>query len=149
MADPSERRREAEQNVADIADQAKRATREKASALANAAHDTVASKTEKVSDAARAAANELDPSTLQAEALHKIADRVDQVAAQIRQVDLETAARQASDFARRNPALFIGGAFLAGFAATRFLKADPSKASTSSDDPWGGSFEPAGGRYNA
>jgi hypothetical protein len=46
-------------------------------------------------------------------------------------------ASQATDMARRNPMLFIGGAAIAGFAAARFLKArDPQPHASAQANPW-------------
>jgi hypothetical protein len=93
----------------------------------------------KAADAAEAAASDYSDDSLQARAARQVADQVEGLAAQLRSADFATVARDASDFARKNPALFIGGAALLGFAATRFLKArDPARVDygDAEHDPW-------------
>jgi len=58
-----------------------------------------------------------------------LADRVDHVAGYLRENDIDDLAAQAEDFARKQPALFIGGAFIAGVALARFLKSSRSASS--------------------
>lgn len=91
-------------------------------------------------NAADAAADEFDADSLQARAAQQVADQVEGLAERLRGTDLNQITRDVSDFARKNPALFIGGAALLGFAATRFLKArDPQRMdiATGTADPWG------------
>src|SRR5918997_4486261 len=61
-----------------------------------------------------------------------IADYVDTAASQVehfanmlREQDLEQLMTTTAQFARRQPALFLGAAFAVGFAATRFLRSSP------------------------
>ncbi len=96
-----------------------------------------------LADAASMAAEQLDLNTLQAQAASQVADQVESIAQKLRTSDLSTVTKDVSDFARKNPALFIGGAALLGLAAARFLKArDPQRiepAPTVADtatDPW-------------
>jgi hypothetical protein len=48
----------------------------------------------------------------------------------IRDQDFNTLVRQVEDFARRQPAVFIGSAALLGFLATRFLKSSAERSSS-------------------
>jgi hypothetical protein len=50
------------------------------------------------------------------------ASQVEQFATMLREQDLEQLLNTTAQFARRQPALFLGAAFALGFAATRFLK---------------------------
>lgn len=59
----------------------------------------------------------------QAQAADYLADSLLEAADRIRAQDLDSVAREARDFARRNPAAVLGGAALLGFAAARLLKA--------------------------
>lgn len=52
----------------------------------------------------------------------KLADGLDSLAQALDANSLNDLSREVQDFARRNPALFIGGAALAGFMAGRFLR---------------------------
>ncbi|MFD0982250.1 hypothetical protein [Tropicimonas aquimaris] len=117
-------------------------TREKVEARikgeAEAARDSVADQMHRHASAADAAAAEFDPNSMQAQAIEQVAARIDDLASQIRNTDIDRLAHSLSDAARRNPLLFVAGATLAGFAATRFLKArDPEpRYAHPSDDPW-------------
>ncbi len=92
-------------------------------------------------DAAVAASKEFEPGSLQAQAAGQIAAQLQTVASSISDTDLAAATAKAKTFARENPALFLGGAALLGFAAARFLKAsDPEGrgALLGDTDPWTG-----------
>jgi hypothetical protein len=53
------------------------------------------------------------------------AGRVDRVAQFLDRSDVNDLARRSEDWARRNPALFLGAAFALGLLGARFLKASP------------------------
>ncbi len=53
----------------------------------------------------------------------RAADRMDSMSSYVREADLQRLVRDTGQFARRRPEVFIGGAFLAGLLAARFLKA--------------------------
>jgi hypothetical protein len=53
------------------------------------------------------------------------ADQVDKAARFLRTTDFQDLIRSTEDFARRQPAVFLGGAFALGILASRFLKASP------------------------
>jgi hypothetical protein len=54
------------------------------------------------------------------------AQQVDRASEYLRQTDFQGLVRGAEDFARRQPAVFLGGALALGLVASRFLKASPS-----------------------
>jgi hypothetical protein len=54
------------------------------------------------------------------------AQQVDRVGQYLRGTDFQGVVRGAEDFARRQPAVFLGGALALGLVASRFLKASPS-----------------------
>ncbi len=56
----------------------------------------------------------------------KIADKVEGLSKYLESADLRDLAGDLKTYARRNPAVFIGGAFLLGLAATRFVKSSSS-----------------------
>jgi len=60
-----------------------------------------------------------------------VASQIDRFAEFLRQRDLVAMARDIEMFARRQPALFLGGAFTAGLVAARFMKSSSAQASTS------------------
>ena len=60
------------------------------------------------------------------------AEQTERLAGYLRNTDARQMLNTAEDFARRQPALFLGGAFLLGLAATRFIKAANGGESTGS-----------------
>lgn len=60
-----------------------------------------------------------------AEYVDRVADTVEQFSNHIRQRDVDELVHDAESFARRQPALFLGGAFFLGVVAARFLRSSP------------------------
>jgi len=90
-----------------------------------------------VAEALRGAANTLgegQTAPLRAYA-DSAAEQVDKAARYLRDKDVQTLARDTETFARRHPEVFLGGAFLAGILAARFLK---STGQRSAGDGQGG-----------
>jgi hypothetical protein len=56
----------------------------------------------------------------------RAATQVDSMSSYLRGAELQAVVRDTGRFARRRPEVFIGGAFLAGLVAARFLKASSS-----------------------
>lgn len=143
MPSDAEITREAKEHVSELAEETKTMAREKAAERVEAVRDTAAERVENTANAAHAAAGQFDPASLQAEAMRNVASHVEGFANRLRATDVESMARQTSDFARKNPLLFIGGAAVLGFVATRFLKSQPVDRADGSasldldDDPWG------------
>jgi hypothetical protein len=61
--------------------------------------------------------------------IHQAAQQIDTVAEAVRTKNVHDAVQDVQDFARRQPAIFFGGALLLGFAAVRLLKTSPPKSS--------------------
>lgn len=124
----------ARDTVQDVADDAA----DRAKVEAEVARDRAAEEVDKVANAAEAAAGEFDDRSMQARAIEEVARRVDDIAAHVRSTDIDRMARTLGDAARRHPLMFVAGAALAGFAATRFLKArDPAERyGAMRGDPW-------------
>jgi hypothetical protein len=57
-----------------------------------------------------------------AQYMDRAADQIDRLSASLRDRDVNRLMNDAQQFARRQPALFIGAAFAAGVLAARFLK---------------------------
>lgn len=85
-----------------------------------------------ISSALRTAADEMRSGSPQERTFSQIADGLADASDAMRDKDLGTMVRDVSQFARRNPLVFLGGAVLIGFVATRFAKA--SNETTSSGD---------------
>ena len=66
--------------------------------------------------------------------INSAAEYVDEAADKIRNGSIRDVIDGATDFAKRQPAAFLGLSVLAGFAAVRFLKASGSQTSTSTSD---------------
>lgn len=123
----------------DLGEQAQETVTSNAQAHAQHAKDEAVGRVQQAADATQAAADEFDPNSPQAQALHQVADAVEGVAQQLRGADVGQMMQQVSGFARQNPALFVGGAAVAGLALARFLKArNPveTHAYAADDDPW-------------
>ncbi|MFZ7093895.1 hypothetical protein [Primorskyibacter sp. 2E233] len=92
-------------------------------------------------DTARTADNPRDGASkgsLEDCALQEVARQVDGAIARFSEQGLEETLADVTQFARRNPLLFLGGAALAGFAAARVLKAETPPQSAPGNDPWSG-----------
>jgi hypothetical protein len=79
-----------------------------------------------------------------ARGINSAADYVDDVAGKIRDGSFRDLVDGATDFAKRQPAAFLGISVLAGFAAVRFLKASgrsstPANLGNAEGDTWAGS----------
>ena len=94
-------------------------------------------------DALQAACTKLDEHDDRriADVAQVAADRLDAIAEYLRQQDLSRLSADLSAAARRRPAMFYGGLFAIGLAASRFLKAS-SRHSHSSSQARGGSLNP-------
>ena len=57
---------------------------------------------------------------------HSFASQVDSVSTYVRESDVEKLGKDAQEFARQNPAIVIGSAFLIGIAIARFFKSSES-----------------------
>lgn len=109
---------------------------------AERARSGVASEVSGIADALHRAAEEMRSGSPQERTFGQIAEGLADMSKTIRDRDVGQLAEDASDFARRNPIAFLGGAALAGFAAIRFAKASarsPRESTTgnslSSDAP--------------
>jgi hypothetical protein len=71
---------------------------------------------------------------------HRAADRLQGVADYLRNRDFSSLRHDAEDVARRPPAAFFGGMFLAGLIAGNLVKASRRKLDESSDDAGGSDY---------
>ncbi len=62
-----------------------------------------------------------------ARSVHKAASRLDAASSSLREQSVEDLLESFGGFAREQPALLFGGAVLAGFALSRFLKASATR----------------------
>jgi hypothetical protein len=96
----------------------------KAAGAADERKDTAAQTLGTVAGALRGAAQDLHLGEAAALGTYaeSAAEQLDKVAGYLREKDLKGLQRDTETFARRHPELFLGGAFLAGILAARFLK---------------------------
>lgn len=132
-----------ERSVRDSIDEAKAETREAVSdlqdqvaAIADQQRLSLARGTATVSRAVSAAADSLERDGQIGMALYadQLAGTLSDWGNSVRQKDLRSLAHEVQSVAQRQPALFVGGAALIGFALTRFLKAKSERASLRADD---------------
>ncbi|MDC0737852.1 hypothetical protein N6L24_06155 [Cognatishimia sp. SS12] len=123
MTDTPDLESQARNYAKDLGDKAKSAISDTVREKTDAAQHQAAAEVQTTADAAHAAADTFDPGSIQAQAAHMVAGHLEDAARRVRTLDIEQTVTDVSGFARRNPLLFLGAAALAGFAATRFLKA--------------------------
>lgn len=117
----------------DIAKRAGGEIKNKAGEALAGQRESVASGLTSISEGLRRSGDDLRKSDQQnvlsstgAEYLNLFADKAESISGYIRDKDISAVANDLKQFARRNPAVFIGAAFLAGIALTRFLKSGAS-----------------------
>ena len=81
------------------------------------------SEIERTADHVRAAGREFGEDSYAAQAADYLASSLSDAAGAIRSRDMDDVLSELNNFARRNPAVFLGGAALLGFAAARMFKA--------------------------
>ncbi len=130
---------EIKDEAAEFADQARR----RAETRAMEAKERVATRGNDMADRLRAAGHEFGDGSLPDRYVGQMADSLSGAADAFANKDIGTLISDTSDFARRNPTAFVGGAALLGFAAARFLKstehAEPEPQPYAS-----GGYEPTG-----
>lgn len=102
-----------------VVETARKATAEQAEAAKETAAEHASEQAERMRDAA----DSFDADSFAHAATGRLADGLGEAARSIRDSDLSHVVEDVSDFARRQPLLFFGGAALLGFAAGRMLKA--------------------------
>jgi len=126
----------AKSDIVEAAETAKAEARRIASQQKDAGADRLG----EVAGAVHGAARSLESGMPQmASYVHDAAVRLEDAAKRLRQRNVDDLVSEISRFARSQPALFVGGAMLAGFALTRFLKSSaPSGATRSGATPGAG-----------
>lgn len=99
------------------------AAREEAAHRAEGAKSSIAAEISDVARALRSASDEMRERSTSRSAVDWVADSLDNVSDSMRNRETSQLMSDFGSFARRNPALFLGGAALVGFAISRFAKA--------------------------
>lgn len=104
--------------------------KERASGFEEQQRGRMADEVSDVSNALRKAAEEMRSGSPQERTMSQIASTLADASESIRDKDLGEMASSLSDFARRNPIAYLGGAAVLGLAAARFAKAGKSGGSS-------------------
>lgn len=127
-----------------VADRARESVREgvasaqqEANRRANRSFERAADEVSRTSQALETAAGEFEEGSIQHQLLHRAAGGLHQVSDRIRGRTIGELASGLADFGRRNPAAFIGGAALIGFAVARFARASRSGRADYDEDVYG------------
>ena len=143
--------RDLKDQASGLSESVTRTAKDQASGIADAAKDFASTATGKVSSAlndqkaagadyigsiaqaVKRAAGEFEGEVPQAATyIHQTAERIDSVASAVRDRDMRELVGEVTDFARRQPTLFFGGAMVLGFAALRFFKSTANDGRTRS-----------------
>lgn len=92
-------------------------------ARSDSAKDKAAARADQEAEQIRRAGDAFEDNPFAREAAHHIAENLSSAAHALREADLSTIQHDVTDFARRNPLVFFGGAAALGFLAARALKA--------------------------
>ena len=106
--------------------------------------DSVAEDVSSVGDALRTASGELRKGSPQAQIFGSLAEQLAGFSDALRGRDVTEIVGEVSAFGRRNPAAFLGGAALLGFAAVRMVRASAPEATPTGSAPMD---RPNGDRY--
>jgi hypothetical protein len=92
--------------------------------------------------------------TTSADFVERAAGQIEQIATRLRERDVNDLLRDAQQFARRQPAIFVGAAFAAGVLAARFVKSSSTNQFGNTPTRRGGSqpvgtLEGTAGSYQA
>jgi gas vesicle protein len=115
--------------AAEAASRAGGAIQSKARSIAEEARRGLADEVTSLARALHASAERLEEEQHRgtARAIHEAASGIERFASGFREEGLETMMHRTESFARRQPALFFGGAVVAGFALTRFLRSSAER----------------------
>ena len=131
-------RRKAESTAATVAEQAQQTAEVHLSSQKNQAASTLHTLAETIRDGGPRMRDEQPQIASLAD---QAAGKIDEASSYIRQHDVRDFVREAENFARREPLIFLGGAFAVGFLAARFLK-----SSSPGGNGRGGQQDLGGGR---
>ncbi len=125
--------RDASHEASRLANQAREGAREgmerarsEASRQANRGIERSADEVSRTSHALETAASEFESGSLQHQLFHRAADGLSELSETLRGRSIDQIAGDLASFGRRNPAAFLGGAALVGFAVARFARASRS-----------------------
>jgi hypothetical protein len=133
---------EASSTVSDLkarAGESYQAAKEEVTHRAEGAKSSIADELSGMSEALRHASEELRDNSTSRHAFGWVADSLNDASQAIRSRETSQLMSDIGGFARRNPALFLGGAALVGFAISRFAKASSRSHAYGGSQSWTGS----------
>lgn len=122
----------ASERLSEVGDAARRGihdAKHQASAEAERAKNAGAGRLRELSDALGHAADDMGDASTTGGLMRQASEGIDEVARSLEGQSLGEMVDTVSDFGRRNPTLFLGGAALAGFALSRFATASQPRQS--------------------
>ena len=131
------------QRAHDLVDDAK----ERARAVAGEQKNLAADRVTGFADALRHASSDLDEQgqSMVSGVVRQAADGLERVSGAMRSNDVDDLVGTIEDFARRQPAVFIGSAVLAGFGIARFMKSSSERRRERGPDYAGSRYETGSG----
>jgi ElaB/YqjD/DUF883 family membrane-anchored ribosome-binding protein len=116
---------QAKERVQEVAEQAKSQTRDRMRSQINERSTQVGDQAASAAKAVRRSSEQLrtEGNERAADVIDAVADRGDRLGAYLRRADGDQILRDIEDFARKQPWLMVGGSAVAGFLASRFMKA--------------------------
>jgi len=124
------------QQAQQAAGQALQSAQSQAKSAAHSGKSTLADRLDTVQLALQTTSSELNNNGQGqiAGVVDTVAQRIDTMTTYLRNTPIDGIVRDAEDFARAQTPLFLGGAFVLGFLATRFLKSSPDSSGSSQYD---------------
>lgn len=113
----------------EIATTAKDVAQSRAQGVFESGKQTAVHQMEGVAQAIRSASSELGGQGRLSETVRTFADRIERFSRTLDEREFTDLLHEAEGYARREPAIFLGGAFALGFALSRFLKASAERRS--------------------
>ena len=122
-------------DAADQARQAARQARDAAHSIMQRQKDYGADQMDGIARAAHGAAHELEEQLpMAADYVRDAAQRLERASASLRERDIDDLMGSIAQFARSQPAALFGGAIVAGFAISRFLKSSGQRGPADAPD---------------
>lgn len=117
----------AKETARELATSAKDAAQSRAQGLFESGKQSAAQRIEGVAQALRSASSELGEGNQLSHTARSFADRIERFSRTLGEREFTDLLHEAESYARREPAIFLGGAFALGFALSRFLKASSER----------------------
>lgn len=124
---------DARTSIQDTAEKMSDSAKQKGHERISSAKDDLAGEGKRLARGLRGAADAQRENSVQSRVLDIVADSLRDASEGLQGRSIDTIYADVENFARRNPAVFIAGAALAGFAAARFARASAPTGSSSSN----------------